>query len=377
MGRWHAYYARQAGAEVAAIVDPREQSAHMLQARFPAARVFNALPNCLKECHIDLVHVCAPLGLHAPLAEHAMAAGKHVLLEKPAAETAAKTADLICLAHDKGLALCVTHQFPFQHGFARLRQARERLGELVHVRYCAFSAGGTGLTAAGRRNLLLEILPHPFSLFIALAGTSLDGSAWHVLHGSDTDLEMTARFAGAQWSVLISLRGRPTRNDLTVVGTRGTAHLNLFHGYCVLQAGGPSRLAKVVQPLRNSAKELCAAGANLARRALRCQPAYPGLGELVRQLYASVLKGQAGPVSPAEMLGVAGLIDQARTPAHSPGGPMTLRYGSRLVGHGGERVVQPRGGRAPPPYAPSPPGLAAELVPAREKDDSPPDAQAC
>ena len=37
---------------------------------------------------VDVVHICTPNRLHAPLAEAALAAGKHVICEKPLAMTA-------------------------------------------------------------------------------------------------------------------------------------------------------------------------------------------------------------------------------------------------------------------------------------------------
>lgn len=51
---------------------------------------------------IAAVHICLPVGLHAPHALKALAAGKHVLCEKPLAATAAEARTLADAARDAG-----------------------------------------------------------------------------------------------------------------------------------------------------------------------------------------------------------------------------------------------------------------------------------
>ena len=54
---------------------------------------------------IAAVHICLPVGLHAPHALKALAAGKHVLCEKPLAATAAEARTLADAARDAGKVL--------------------------------------------------------------------------------------------------------------------------------------------------------------------------------------------------------------------------------------------------------------------------------
>jgi predicted dehydrogenase len=312
MGRWHAHYAVKAGAEVVAIVDRQPQAAAALQRGYPQAKVFPDLADSLMTCPVDVVHICTCLDSHVPLAEIALHAGKHVLLEKPAAGSEPETAQLVQLARRVGRNICAVHQFPFQRGFQRLRQQLNCLGELVRVTFHTCSAGGAGRTDAECRAILLEILPHPVSLFCSLLDQEIQQCAWTVLTFTNQDLEIAGKWQETQLSIQISLRGRPTRNALTVLGTRGTAHVDLFHGYCLLEAGTVSRTAKVLQPFRYGTAVLWAAAANLMRRAWQSEPAYPGLGELLERFYQSIRDETAAPIRADEMREVAALMDQVR-----------------------------------------------------------------
>src|ERR671934_1302582 len=176
MGRWHAYYAAAVGSEIAAVVDPDPGARAALAARHRGAAGFADLEECFTATRIDVVHVCTPTVSHAELCTVALDAGKHVLVEKPLAESSMETRRLVRLAAERDVLLNPVHQFPFQHGVRRVRERATRLGRLVELSFVAHSAGGTGKTAEERRAILFEILPHPLSLFRALNGTLADVS---------------------------------------------------------------------------------------------------------------------------------------------------------------------------------------------------------
>lgn len=317
MGRWHARYAARAGAEVAAIVDARADAASALQRRFPRARTFASLEDSLAAGVVDVVHVCTAAESHARLAETALRAGRHVLVEKPAAASRSEAARLVGLAREKGLRVCPVHQFPFQRGVARMAAGLGRLGELLRAEYVVRSAGGEGLAPEARRALLLGILPHPLSLFRNLLGRGVAVDTWDVIASGEDELELAASDGGLRLRIDIGLRARPTRNELIVTGSRATARADLFHGYAVIDAGGTSRMAKAAAPLRAGTRLLWTAGTNLARRALQREPAFPGLRELIRRFYASIAQDTPPPIDPDEIVETAALIERVGTaPVH-------------------------------------------------------------
>ena len=80
-------------------------------------------------------------------------------------------------------------------------------------------------------------------------------------------------------------------------GSRGSATLH--------PPGSVSRARKITQPFVIAATDSAAAAVNLARRAIRREPAYPGLVRLMRQFYAGIGEGTPGPIPPADTLAVA------------------------------------------------------------------------
>jgi predicted dehydrogenase len=270
---------------------------------------------------VQAVHVCTGPATHAALAATALSAGKHVLVEKPLAASADDVRRLAHLAEGSHLRLAAVHQMPFQDGFVDVRRSLSRLGALVRIAYTAATAGGVGRSASERRALLIEILPHPVSLFRALLGGSAPNL--DLLSFTDDDLELAGDHAGARLAVSVSLRARPTRHELLVSGTGGTALVDLFHGFGTVDRAAVSRVSKALGPFRSSARLMAAAAANLARRALRQEPAYPGLRPLIEAFYGSVRGEASPPVSTEEMVEAALLMERVGN-APGPVGPRVV-----------------------------------------------------
>ena len=304
MGRWHAVCALRCGATVAAVVDRQGESSALLARRFSKATPYSSLDACLDKESLDCVHVCTPASSHPDIAEAAMRAHKHVLLEKPAAWSVREVDRMVELARAQDVRLSCVHQFPFQAGVRRIVAAHSRLREIVSIGYTACTAGGEGRSGPERRRILLEILPHPLSLFRSLIGDGVLRIAWQTLAFCDDHLAMAGSLEGVQLNIAMSLRGRPTRNELVAIGAGGTAYADLYHGYSVLQSDGVSRSVKMVQPFRFGTALMASAGRNLLIRALRWEPAYPGLRSLIKAFYVSVTRGTPAPVEVDEMRGV-------------------------------------------------------------------------
>jgi hypothetical protein len=99
-------------------------------------------------------------------------------------------------------------------------------------------------------------------------------------------------------------------NVLRVIGDCGSATVDLFHGFAVFHGGRVSRGRKIAQPFASAAATLGAASANLAWRARRREPAYPGLRELVRAFYLAVEGAGPAPIPAAAIVDVATARDR-------------------------------------------------------------------
>lgn len=306
MGRWHAQALRRLGLPLVAVVDTDRAAAEALAGS--DATAFESLDTCLEVGDVEVVHICTPLETHADLIRSALARRAHVLVEKPLAQSLAETRELLDTASDASVLLAPVHQFPFQRGFRKVVAERARLGDLVGVAYRTCSAGGDGKPANVRRAILKEILPHAVSLFSRLV-PNFDVTRLEVRTFGDDELVLGGAAGSAQLEIFISLRGRPIRNELEAIGTRGSASADLFGGYAVFENGRVSRVAKIERPFRRGSSLLASAGVNAAARAARWEPSYPGLRELLREFHAAAARGSASPVPPTEALAAAQLVD--------------------------------------------------------------------
>ena len=310
MGGWHARYASRWG-QIACVADADRQRADELARKFPGALPVSDLAGCLNQHAIDVVHVCAPTKQHFELCSQALQAGVHVLVEKPAAENADQTERLLNLARSQGRRFTVSLQLPYQSGFRDFLEQRDSLGEAVRVEFSAATSGGDGLDSAQRRQVLWEILPHPLSVFGALAGEQPINAAWRVDRFDDQELELSADFCGARWSIFLSLRARPRALKLEWHGSRGRADIDFYHGYSALRRGDNSRLDKATRPFQEATGQIVRAGSNLLGRTVRGESAYPGLQALIATFYRSLNEG-AGELTAAEVLGIARIADSVR-----------------------------------------------------------------
>jgi len=89
IGEVHADACRRAGWTLAAVCDAERSRAETFAGRFGAA-VASDLDALLADPSLDAVAIATPNATHRPLAEAALAAGRHVLLEKPAGMDAAE-----------------------------------------------------------------------------------------------------------------------------------------------------------------------------------------------------------------------------------------------------------------------------------------------
>jgi predicted dehydrogenase len=67
----------------------------------------------LLQCDIDAVAIATPVRTHGPMAIAALQAGKHVLVEKPMADSVEDAEEMVRLADDNGLTLAVDHTFVY------------------------------------------------------------------------------------------------------------------------------------------------------------------------------------------------------------------------------------------------------------------------
>lgn len=177
IARTHAEALASLRRRVVAVVDPDLEAARRLAATTGAA-AFATAEAALAATGFDRAHVLVPPPAHAGVAAPLLAAGVHVLLEKPLAATSAECAALLA-APRQGARLGVNQNFVHHPAFVRLRRRLEA-GALGPPRFvaCVYNVPLRQLQARqfghwmfrAPGNILLEQAVHPLSQLLALAG---------------------------------------------------------------------------------------------------------------------------------------------------------------------------------------------------------------
>jgi predicted dehydrogenase len=135
IGPVHVEGLRRAGIHVAGIAGSSPQRSSDAAARLGLPQAYPSLADILADDAVDAVHLTTPNRFHFEQAKAVLAAGKHVLCEKPLAMSAVESATLVQLAKDSGLAAGVAYNiryYPLCHeAAARFRNGDA--GELLHV----------------------------------------------------------------------------------------------------------------------------------------------------------------------------------------------------------------------------------------------------
>ncbi|MCO5936543.1 Gfo/Idh/MocA family oxidoreductase [Mucilaginibacter sp. RB4R14] len=102
---------------------------------YPEIKSYSSIDELLADGEIELVVVNTPSNLHFEHAMLALKAGKHVLLEKPAAATSAEVKELFDTARKLKKHLMVYQNRRFDSGFLSTKEVIEsgRLGNLIEV----------------------------------------------------------------------------------------------------------------------------------------------------------------------------------------------------------------------------------------------------
>jgi UDP-N-acetylglucosamine 3-dehydrogenase len=94
-------------------------------------KFFSNYPDLLKE--VDCVTVAAPTDLHFKIVKKCLESGKHVLVEKPIADTSEKAKQLVELADKNDLILSVGYIYRFNNSIIRLKEIISEIGKIQYI----------------------------------------------------------------------------------------------------------------------------------------------------------------------------------------------------------------------------------------------------
>jgi predicted dehydrogenase len=135
IGPVHVEALRRLGHDTIALVGSSPDRAKQQAVKLRISYVFDCFAALLADPTFNVIHLATPNRLHYAQAKAALAAGKHVLCEKPLAMTAAESAELAALAATAPVAagVCYNVRFYPLNLEARQRVADGQLGRVYHV----------------------------------------------------------------------------------------------------------------------------------------------------------------------------------------------------------------------------------------------------
>jgi predicted dehydrogenase len=150
------------GAEVAYVCDRDQAALDRVTRRFPWLRTTTAYDVVLGDSEVDAIAIATPVSTHGFLARNALRAGKHVLVEKPLAASAAEALDLIELARRRHLVLMPGHTFLYSPPVNLVREYIAS-GELGEIFFISTSRVNLGLHQPDV-SVAWDLAPHDFSI---------------------------------------------------------------------------------------------------------------------------------------------------------------------------------------------------------------------
>ncbi|ATA61630.1 oxidoreductase [Geobacillus stearothermophilus] len=122
------------GANLVAVCDKVPQAMDEYVKKY-GAKPYENLADMLSDPSIDVVNICTPSGLHAPIAVEAAKAKKHVIVEKPIALTLEDADSIINACKENNVKLAVVHPNRFRPVVQELKKLMDegRFGKLSHA----------------------------------------------------------------------------------------------------------------------------------------------------------------------------------------------------------------------------------------------------
>lgn len=230
MGRNHVRVCSELeGLQVVGVVEPAADAAERIGRLFRVP-TFDSVTRLLAQAKPDVLIVSTPTSSHFTVAHEAIAAGVHVLIEKPIAATVAEGKELVAAAAKAGIKLGVGHIERFNPA---VRELKKRLdaGELGRIYQIMARRIGPFPPRIQDVGVVVDLATHDVNILEHVAGASIErlyAETAQRIHQTQEDLvSCTMRFSNGTVGVIDINWLTPTKiRELTVLGERGMFVVN-------------------------------------------------------------------------------------------------------------------------------------------------------
>lgn len=167
---------------LAAICDLDIARAHRVAESVGGSPVTSDLSEVLNDPLIDAVAIATPARTHHPIVMAALEAGKHVIVEKPLADSREAGADMVARAAERGLVLMADHTYCYTPAVLRIREliADGFLGDILFVDSVRINLG----LIQPDVDVFWDLAPHDLSIMDFILPGGLDVTSVSA-HGAD------------------------------------------------------------------------------------------------------------------------------------------------------------------------------------------------
>jgi predicted dehydrogenase len=149
-------------AEIVAVCDLDRERLATVGRRYPAVRTTTDFAEIVEDREIEAVLIATPVATHTPLALAAIAAGKHVFIEKPLASSTSEGLQLAAAAREAGVLIMPGHTFLYSPPVRTIHKLVVA-GELGEVLSISSSRVNLGLHQTDV-SVVWDLAPHDFSI---------------------------------------------------------------------------------------------------------------------------------------------------------------------------------------------------------------------
>lgn len=152
----------QSNGEVLYVADFRKERLDIVNKMYPSIKTTQSPDEAIMDTETDAVIIATPVFTHFELAQKALNAGKHVLLEKPMVSTSEEAEILINLAQQKNLTIMVDHTFLYTGAVQSIKGLVDT-GMIGKLQYIDSTRINLGLFQSDV-NVLWDLAPHDISI---------------------------------------------------------------------------------------------------------------------------------------------------------------------------------------------------------------------
>ncbi|HWM88458.1 MAG TPA: Gfo/Idh/MocA family oxidoreductase [Kofleriaceae bacterium] len=241
-------WARADGFRAAAVFDLDRPLAEKRAKEFGVPAVSDSLEALLAEC--DVVDVCTPPQTHARIAEQAVRAGRHLVMEKPVVTDVRDWDRIIELLADSPSKLVVIHNLKFLPSVQRAKQWVDegRIGRVLRVQREFMTSPSSDRMLVGEQHWShslpggrwFETLPHELYLTHYFAGPLELGDVTlahtdRAPSGAPADeVLISLKSAGCLATIHFSAHCEQNRRVFTLHGTEGSITVDLLSDFASL-----------------------------------------------------------------------------------------------------------------------------------------------